>query len=115
VFVHYVSSNVFVRSEFCHELIRPRFLTPEQFGLWNFLNLIPTYSTYSHLGSRGMMVLLVPRHARQGEEKDVEEVVGSVYYGSLAVTLVLVVGALALGLFGGGAAETRFGFIAMAA
>lgn len=113
---HYVFSNVFRQVlSFFTNFIRPRFLTPEQFGIWNILTLIPTYSTYSHLGSRSTMQYLVPFHTARGDREDVREIMGSAYYGSLAITVAIAAGAIAFALFGGGSTEVRIGLAAMAA
>jgi len=113
--VHYVSSNVFRQVlSFITNFIRPRFLSPEQFGLWNLLNLLPSYSTYSHLGSRSTMQYLVPFHAARGNSQDIREIMGSAYYGSLAVNLVITAGATAVAFFAQVSTEARIGLVTMA-
>lgn len=47
--------------------VRSRLLSPEQFGLWSLLNLIPQYSGFLHLGSRSGATYRVPQLRHRGD------------------------------------------------
>ncbi|MCD6416053.1 MAG: hypothetical protein J7M08_05095, partial [Planctomycetes bacterium] len=40
--------------------IRPKLLSPEYYGIWTLLKLIPNYLSYAHGGTRTAMRYLIP-------------------------------------------------------
>jgi len=95
--------------------LRARFLTPELFGLWNLLNVVPAYTVYSHLGTRAAMRYLIPYHAARGEEALNREIWGTMFFSSLYVNLAVVAGLIAWSFRAEHAIEVRIGLVAMAA
>ncbi len=82
--VRYSSSKIFRQIlRVLTGFIKPKLLTPELFGLWNILSIIPAYASYIHLGSRSSMRYLIPYHEAKKEEQKNSEIKGSVFYGSL--------------------------------
>lgn len=63
--------------------IRPKLLNPHWFGLWSLLNVIPSYASYLHLGSRDYMRFAIPRLEGLGDEEAVLRVEASVFWGAL--------------------------------
>lgn len=92
----YSSSNVYqnLLGAFT-AFLRPKLLSPELYGLWSILNVIPTYASYGNFGSYDMMRYKIPYHEARKEHQRSREVEGSVFYGSLYIssfiTAVLVV------------------------
>jgi len=112
----YSSSNIYRQFlALFTAFIRPKLLTPELYGLWNILNLIPRYSSYIHLGSRSSIRYLIPYYESKNEIQKINEIKGSVFYGSLYLNLLLVSGFVILSLKASLNLEVRLGLIAMAA
>jgi O-antigen/teichoic acid export membrane protein len=88
--VRYFSSSIY-RSIFgiINAFIKPKLLTPELFGLWNLLNIIPKYSEYSDLGTRTSMQYSIPYHEGKGEYQKNNEIKGTVFYGTLYTVLII--------------------------
>lgn len=94
--------------------IKPRLLSPENFGLWNILNIIPLYASYSHLGTRTAMRYLLPLKLAEQSHQNVNQIKGNVFYGSLCITLLISVVLFFLGIFGKFTIEVQFGLFTMA-
>jgi O-antigen/teichoic acid export membrane protein len=91
--VGYASSNVF-RQLLSTLLIQPKLLSPELFGLWNLLKVIPAYAAHAHLGAKDSARYLIPfNHARQADAKNAD-IQGTLCIGSLVLTLLIVLGVL---------------------
>lgn len=113
--LHYASGRLFK-----HVLgvvvafLRPKLLSPDHFGVWTLLRTLPSYASYSHLGARSSMRLLVPQHLARQEQDRVVEITDATYAGSSMlnglVALALVVAAAWPGL----RMETRIGLVCMA-
>lgn len=95
-------------------LIQPKLLSPELYGLWNLLKMIPAYATYAHLGTRDMARYAIPFHASRGEEEHNAAVRGTVMKGSLAANLAVAALTLPLALLPGLALHERAGVAAAA-
>lgn len=93
--------------------IKPKLLTPELYGLLNILNLIPTYAGYIHLGSRSSMRYLIPYYEGRNEHYKNKDIKGSVFYGSLYLTILIVAILVFLSLKGDQDLEVRLGFLTM--
>lgn len=71
-------------------VLRPKFLTPEQFGLFNLLKVIPQYASYVHLGSRTSARYDIPRMLSEGQQEAVPLVEGSLFHGTLWANVLFV-------------------------
>lgn len=72
-------------------VLRPKFLTPEHFGLFSLLKVIPNYASYVHLGSRATARYSIPRLLSEGLAEEVRAVQGTLFFGTLWSNLVFVV------------------------
>lgn len=96
-------------------VLRPKFLSPEQFGLWNLLFLIPTYCSFLNFGTFNTARFAVPYHRGRGEDGEVREVLGSAFFPAFLLTCLAAAGALLFALRGDYGTEMRLGLAAMAA
>lgn len=93
--IFWFASSNFVRQGLsaATTLLRPVLMSPELFGLFTALRLIPTYAEYLHLGSRDAMRYLIPMHEARGEHQAVGElratVLGVAVAGGVLVALIL--------------------------
>jgi O-antigen/teichoic acid export membrane protein len=94
--------------------IRPKLLSPELFGLWNILNIIPTYASYSNLGTYDIMRYMIPYHEERKECHKSIEIRDSVFYGSMYLNLFIAVGLIIFSFIGDITLNVRFGLITMA-
>lgn len=94
--------------------LRARFLTPELFGLWNLLNVVPAYTVYSHLGTRSSMRYLIPYHMARGEEDLNRGIWSTMLWGSLYLNIAVVAGLILWSFRAGLSIEMRIGLIAIA-
>lgn len=113
--LHYASSSLFQKFlGVFTALIRPKLLSPELFGLWNVLNILPNYASYLHLGSRSSMRFLIPYYETRGEKEHISSAKAAVYHGTFYPTLLFALVLLLLALFLNLEMETRIGFVAIA-
>ena len=78
--VRYSSSKVYQQIlSLLTAFIRPKLLTPELYGLWNILNIIPTYASYSNLGTFDIMRYMIPYHEGKKEHQKSLEIRDSVF------------------------------------
>jgi len=112
---HYTLS-VFFRTivSFLNTVIRPRLLNPQWFGLWSLLNVIPSYSSYLHLGSREYMRFAVPRLLAQGDREAVHRIESSVFWGALIPNLGVAAALVVLAAISRFETDLRIGLVAMA-
>lgn len=94
--------------------VKPRFLAPEYYGLWQLLNLIPDYASNSHLGARSSMRYLIPLYQASNETDKIEPIKSAAFYGGLVINLVIFGVVVAVALLGGFNLPTRAGLITMA-
>jgi O-antigen/teichoic acid export membrane protein len=93
--VHYASSNIFLKSfAFFTALVRTKLLSPELFGLWTILNILPTYASYLDLGSRSALRFRVPLYKARNRPKAVRNAEAAVYHGTLYPSVLLAAGLL---------------------
>ena len=112
--VKYSSSKVYMQLlGVVSAFVKPRLLTPELFGLFNILNLIPTYASYMHLGSRSSMRYLIPYHEKRNEDQKILEIKGAVFYGSLFFNTVLMIILFSFSLYNSFDIEVKIGLISM--
>lgn len=74
---------------------RSRLLSPEQFGLWSLLNLIPQYSGLLHMGARSGITYRIPPLLQRDEHATAALVRNTVRRFSLASSLVAALALLA--------------------
>ncbi len=74
---------------------RSRLLSPEQFGLWSLLNLIPQYSGFLHLGSRSGITYRIPQLQQKQDAAGAALVRNTVRRFSLATSLLAALALLA--------------------
>jgi O-antigen/teichoic acid export membrane protein len=111
----YSSSKIYQRTiGLLTALIKPKLLTPELYGLWNILALIPLYASYSNLGSYDAMRLRIPYHESRKEHLRSQEIAGSVlissFFLNMLVAVVLIVSFFAVNFD----MKVRLGLLAMA-
>jgi O-antigen/teichoic acid export membrane protein len=93
--------------------LRPRLLTPEQYGIWTLFELIPRYASYLHLGTRDTMRFFIPFYASRGDYDKTEMIKGSVFTSSLLINLLLSCLLIILSFNKGFTTEVRAGFFVM--
>ena len=112
--LHYASSSIFQKFlGLLTAFIRPKLLSPELFGLWNVLNVLPNYASYLHLGSRSSMRFLIPYYESRGEDEKISSTKAAVYRGTFVPTLIFAVVLILLALFLDLEVETRVGLAAI--
>lgn len=94
--------------------VRPKFLTPEWFGLWNLLNVIPAYSTYLHLGARDYLRYILPYHEARGEHEDIIQARAVVFWGAMVPNTVVALILIGFAAWGHVEMDVRAGLAAMA-
>lgn len=113
--VRYSSSKVYQQIlALLTAFIRPKLLSPELFGLWNILNLIPTYAAYSHLGTHSIMFYKIPYHEERKESSKCIGIRDSVFYGTLYLNISIAMGLIIYSFQGGIATHVRLGLLTMA-
>lgn len=71
-------------------ILKPRFLAPDLYGLWNLLSLISEYSIYADLGAMDAMRYAVPYEEGKKDREKVREIMCTVFWGTAAIRLVIV-------------------------
>ncbi len=95
--------------------IRPKLLSPQSFGLWSLLTVIPDYSNYLQLGSRDYMRFTIPRLEALGDEMAIQRIEASVFWGALLPNLGVAFALFVLSAVGRFATEVRVGLVSVAA
>jgi len=113
---HYIP-GVFFRGVvgLLNTLLRPKLLTPQWFGLWSLLKVIPDYTSYLHLGARTGMRISVPRLIANKDDEALHTTVASAFWGSLIPNAGVSAALLILAACGHYSTELRIGLAAMAA
>ncbi|MEO5361016.1 MAG: oligosaccharide flippase family protein [Nitrospirota bacterium] len=97
----YVASNIFQRAcGIVNTFIKPKLLPPELYGLWNLINIITTYATYAHLGTRNAMFYLLPYHKSRDETTECNNIKAAVFYGSMFLSTIIVIGVWIYAFYG---------------
>jgi len=113
--MHYAPSVVFRNMVgVLNTFIRPKLLSPQSFGLWSLLVVIPDYSSYLQLGSRDYMRFEIPRLEALGDEKAIQEIEASVFWGALLPNLGVALALLVLSVVSNFATEVRVGLVSVA-
>ncbi len=113
--VRYSSSSVYqhILGVFT-AFIKPKLLSPELYGLWNILNVIPTYASYSNLGSYDIMRYKIPYHEAKKEHNRSTEIQDSVFYGTFYINLLICITLIILAFFGNLSHTLRLGLLLIA-
>ena len=94
--------------------LRPKLLSPEQYGLWTLLGVIPGYAAYLHLGAQHSMRFLIPYYKSLDDTTRVTTMKETVFSASLCLTglasIVLLLAALLPNL----SMDVRLGLATMA-
>ena len=86
---HYAFSNIMRQVlGVISAVVRPMLLSPAHYGLWNLLKTIPSYTTYTHLGARAAARYAIPFNQANGLDKKNEQVAGTLFWGSLILSLI---------------------------
>jgi O-antigen/teichoic acid export membrane protein len=94
--------------------LRPRLLSPELFGIWTLLKLIPQYAVFADLGTRTALRIFYPWHMARGDLVQARELVCGGILGALLIDLLLASTLAAIALTGNWNDTMRFGLVAMA-
>lgn len=97
--VWFASSNFFRQAmSAATTLLRPVLMSPDLFGLFTALRLIPTYAEYLHFGSRDSMRYLIPLHEARNEPQRIDRLRATVLSFTMmgAVTLCVLLLGMAL-------------------
>ena len=93
--------------------LRPKLLTPEQYGIWTLFELIPRYASYLHLGTRDTMRFFIPFYLSRNDYDKTAMIKGSVFTSSLLINILLSCLLVILSLNKGFTIEVRAGFFVM--
>lgn len=115
IFRYFSSSLYSTLLGIVNAFIKPKLLSPEFYGLWNILNIIPLYASYSHLGTRTAMRYLLPLKLSEKEYHEVDVIKGNVIFGSLYISLLIAMILTLLGLIVDFSLEVKTGIFTMAA
>lgn len=112
--IKYSSSNIYRQvAGLFYAFIKPKLLAPELYGLWSILNLIPTYASYTHLGSKTILKYKIPYCQSRNEQQLIEEIKGSVFMGSLYINLVISIGIAIYAYFEAANDHVKYGLFTM--
>lgn len=110
--VGYSTSNFFRQAISALTLIiQPKLLSPELFGLWNLLKVIPAYAAHVHLGAKDSARYLIPYNQVQHDHAKIAAIKGTVRIGSLILNLIIALGVLPLMFYPGISMPERIGVI----
>jgi O-antigen/teichoic acid export membrane protein len=111
----YLSSKLF--SQFIGAVLgflRPKLLSPELFGIWTLLKLIPQYAKFSDIGIRTAFRVFYPWHQARGDKDRAEALVSGGILGALLIDSLLAAAISTIALVGDWDVTMRFGLLAMA-
>ncbi|WP_421902100.1 oligosaccharide flippase family protein [Maridesulfovibrio sp.] len=72
-------------------ILRPKLLTPEQFGLFSLLKVIPGYASYAQLGANSAARYSIPRMIAEGRTSEILLLEGSLLGGTLCANILFVI------------------------
>lgn len=111
---HYTPSVLFRSvAGIANLLIRPRLLSPDWFGLFSLLNVIPGYCSYLHLGSRDYMRFAVPKLEAEERHDEVLRQEAAVFWGTIVPNIAVAVVLMLLAAFGGFDTDMSIGLAGM--
>lgn len=91
--IHLASSNFFRHFlALFTSFIRPKWLSPEHFGIWGLLSTIPNYMAYFDLGMRNAMRYEIPKN-RESEEK-LAIIQGTTFWTVFTIVVLICTGAI---------------------
>ncbi len=71
-------------------ILKPRFLSPEQFGLWNLFTLVADYTTYADMGVMESMRYIVPLEEGRGDSRRAAAVRSTIFWGTFSARVIVV-------------------------
>lgn len=111
----YLSSKLFRQAlGAVTSFLRPKLLSPEQFGVWTLLLLIPKFGSYSHLGVRTTMRIYDPWHRGRGEHEAADTLFDIGMFGALLIDLLVALVILTVAIAGEWKWPVRAGLLTMA-
>lgn len=96
-------------------IVRPLFLTPELFGIWNLIKAIPPYASFAHLGARPAARYAIPANEADGNTALNDRIQQTIFTGTLLLNLPFIIGACGWAFIGSDDAPTQFGALMVAA
>ncbi|MDP3980859.1 MAG: oligosaccharide flippase family protein, partial [Chlamydiota bacterium] len=110
----YSSSNIYRRLlGILNVLIKPKLLSPELYGLWNLINVIPRYAAYFHLGTHETIRYAIPYHEARNETEINADIIGSVYYGTFFLYCFVALGVFLFAILRDLTLQVRIGLLTM--
>jgi O-antigen/teichoic acid export membrane protein len=94
--------------------LRPKLLSPEYYGVWTLLKLIPRYASYGHLGTRSALRYLIPLYRARGDQDTTGALRGTGFIFGLIVTSILSAGVAVLAVAGDFSLPVLAGLASMA-
>ncbi len=89
--------------------LRPILLSPELFGLFSMLRLIPNYAHHIHLGARHTLRYKIPLHEAHGEDAETDRLRATVFTGTMAIAVLVSCALAAAALWIDASPEMRIG------
>lgn len=115
VIAKYSSSNIYTQIlGLLNAFIRPKLLSPELYGLWHILIVIPKYAAYSTLGTHTIMRYLIPYHDAKAEYYQINEIKGTVFYSGLLIKIFIATVLVLIALIRDMSVIVRLGLLTMA-
>jgi O-antigen/teichoic acid export membrane protein len=114
--IKYAKSSVYSKIlDLIYAYIKPKLLSPEWMGLWSVLNLILNYSSHTHLGSLISIRYVIPPLQKENKTEEIKTIKGSVYIGTLCISLFVSTSLIAFSLLSNYDTTTKIGLCSMSA
>ena len=90
---HYVSSSLIGQGiGFLRAILMPVLFTPSQLGIWNFMNLILSYTPHAQLGLMHGLNKGIPLMRGEGNEEEEANIKNSVYWANIFLSILAFFG-----------------------
>lgn len=97
---HYVSSSLIGQGiGFFRAILMPVLFTPSQLGIWNFMNLILSYTPHAQLGLTHGLNKGIPLMRGEGNEKEEANIKNSVYWVNIFLSILAFIGVYIFSFF----------------
>ncbi len=97
---HYVSSSLVGQGiGFLRAILMPVLFTPSQLGIWNFMNLILSYTPHTQLGLMHGLNKGIPLMRGVGNEKAAADIKNSVYWANVFLSIIAFIGVYIFSFF----------------
>lgn len=94
-------------------VLRPKLLSPEHYGIWTLLRIIPNYSSFVDLGGQTAMRYRVPQCRARGDKEQIRAVEDTVFSSSHFLAGLLGLALMALCFFQKDSRELQVGLAVM--